>query len=358
MARHGLGAGGPATGGACAGGGVGSGTGRGTDGGRAQPWKMIARSAPRSRTSGIRRWTRRRRALAAACTLVAMPGPSSGALEDRSEADVTRLHSIIGEPSTDVIGQGDTLLDVAFRNRLGVESVQRLNPGVDKWIPAPGTVVALPSRIVPPDVPHDGLVINIPELRLFDFRAGPEPAVLSAAVGDLEDPTPTGDFVIRDKRVDPAWTVPESIRKEKPGLPKGVPPGRDNPLGSRWMRIGRTAYGVHGTNVRWSIGQRSTHGCVRLYESEMRRLYDRTPEGTRIQIVYQPYKWGRNGADIVLEAHPDVYGRMPDRLASALSPIRALGLLPYVDIERVWQTLDELRGTPEVVGRLPPSLQR
>ena len=52
-------------------------------------------------------------------------------------------------------------------------------------------------------------------------------------------------------------------------------------------------------------------------------------------------------------AHPDIYQRVPDALASALAPVRAAGLLGRIDIERVWQTIDEARGLPVVVGRLP-----
>ena len=80
------------------------------------------------------------------------------------------------------------------------------------------------------------------------------------------------------------------------------------------MTIGTTSYGIHGTNVRWSIGREATHGCLRLYEDEIERLYERVPEGTRIQIVYQPWKWGRDGRLLLLEVHPDPYGIAPDRL--------------------------------------------
>ncbi len=92
---------------------------------------------------------------------------------------------------------------------------------------------------------------------------------------------------------------------------------------------------------------------MRLYEQEVLRLFERTPEGTRLQIVYQPYKWGRRGSEILLEAHPDRYGLTPDRLATALGPLRPLGLLDHVDIGKVWDAVDESRGIPVVVGELP-----
>jgi L,D-transpeptidase ErfK/SrfK len=204
-----------------------------------------------------------------------------------------------------------------------------------------------------PDVPDEGLVLNVPEMRLYDFRVPEAPEVFAAAVGDPTDPTPIGEFRIGEKRVDPVWNVPDSIRAEKPELPAQVPPGPENPLGSLWMTLGTTSYGIHGTNVRWSIGRMATHGCVRLYEDDMGRLYERTPTGTPLRIVYQPFKWGVDGDAIVLEAHPDLYARVPDALTEALAVPSALGLLAALDLERVAKTVAEARGEPVRVGTLP-----
>ncbi len=259
---------------------------------------------------------------------------------------------IIGEREAAIVRDGDTLLDVAHEHRLGFEAVARLNAGVDPWIPVPGTVVELPTRMLLPDAEPAGLVINVPEMRLYDFTVEPF-EVFAAAIGDEADPSLIGEFEIGAKRKDPVWNVPASIRTEKPELPPVVPAGPENPLGSRWMTIGKTSYGIHGTNVRWSIGRMATHGCVRLYEDEIRRLFDRTPTGTRLQLVYQPYKWGVDGVDLVLEVHPDLYARYPGPLTEALRTPRALGILRHVDLERAWRAVEEMRGIPVRVGRLP-----
>lgn len=263
-----------------------------------------------------------------------------------------RLMPVVGALEKALVRSADTLLDIAFDHRVGFDAVSRLNPDVDPWIPLPGAVVLLPTRYVLPDTELKGLLINVPEMRLYDFTVDP-PEVLAAAIGDLADPSLLGEFRIGAKRKDPAWHVPASIREEKPELPAVVPPGPDNPLGSRWMTIGRTSYGIHGTNVRWSIGRTATHGCIRLYEDAVQRLYERTPTGTRIQLVYQPYKWGIQGGVVYLEAHPDLYSLRPDRLAEALRTPRTLGILAALDLERVWLAIDEMRGVPVQVGRLP-----
>lgn len=258
-----------------------------------------------------------------------------------------------GEERTVLVELEDTLLDIAYRQRVGYEALMRLNPGVDPWIPDPGTVVQLPSRYILPDAPAEGLVINVPEMRLFDFTVESPPEVLAAAVGDAGDPTLLGEFRVGRKRIDPAWRVPRSIREEKPELPAEVPPGPDNPLGSRWMTIGRTSYGIHGTNIRWSIGREATHGCVRLYEEDIHRVFERVPEGTPIHIVYQPFKWGVEERRIYFEAHPDLYGRIASPLEAALALPRTLGLLGLVDVEAVWRAVEEARGIPVRVGTLP-----
>ncbi len=263
-----------------------------------------------------------------------------------------QLMPVMGSPQRVLVEEDQTLLQVAFDHRVGFEALQRLNPDVDPWIPDPGTMVELPTRFVLPAVEPKGLVINIPEMRLYDFSAEPF-RVFAVAVGDPDDPSPIGRFRIGNKRVDPAWNVPESIRNEKPSLPAVVPPGPENPLGSRWMTIGATSYGIHGTSTRWSIGRMATHGCVRLYEDEIQRLFEDVPTGTPLALLYEPYKWGVHRGQIYFEAHPDLYERVPDRLSQALRVPRALGLLPQIDVEAVWNAVEAADGAPRPVGRLP-----
>lgn len=282
-----------------------------------------------------------------AAALLAAPPALAG------PASADRIRPLVGERRSVFVEAGDTLLDIAVRERLGYEAIVRLNPDVDPWIPEPGTVVVLPTWFVLPDADEEGLVIDIAGMRLLDYTVEPMES-FAIAIGDSADPTLLGEFRVGRKRTDPVWHVPESIRAEKPELPAEVPAGPDNPLGSRWISIGRTSYGIHGTNNAWSIGREATHGCVRLYESDVQRLFDRVREGTRIQIVYQPRRWGSDGRSLYFEADPDRYQLRPDALAQALALPRALGLLGQIDVEKVWRVLDEARGIPVRVGPAPP----
>ncbi|HTF36571.1 MAG TPA: L,D-transpeptidase family protein [Myxococcota bacterium] len=263
------------------------------------------------------------------------------------------LRPVLGQPSKDLIEADDTLLDVAYRHRLGFDALARLNPGINVWIPDPGEVVELPTQYILPDGDPKGVVINVPEMRLYDFTRGTPPELFAIAIGDEEDPSLYGKFKVGPKRKDPAWHVPASIRAEKPELPAMVPAGEDNPLGTRWMTIDNTSYGVHGTNNNWSIGRTATHGCIRLYNDQMERLYERIPTGTPLLLEYQPVKVGRLNNGIYVEAHPDIYGRVPDRTAYALHRLGELGLLSSVDLPTVERVIGEARGAPVRVGTLP-----
>jgi L,D-transpeptidase ErfK/SrfK len=248
------------------------------------------------------------------------------------------------------------LLDVAWEQRMGYQGVARLNPDVDPWVPAPGTTLELPSWSVLPDAPRVGLVINLPELRLYDFTRPGAPGVHAIAIGRPDWQTPTGTFSAGARRSDPVWYVPASIRGEHPELPAAVPPGPANPLGRYWISIGATSYGLHGTNNRWSIGRLTTHGCVRLYDDVMQRLFESLPDSTPIRIVYQTLKLGARDGRLYLEAHPDPYGRAAREHPELLVRLMVLRLLRLadedIDSARVEQVVRAARGIPVEIGRL------
>ncbi len=266
------------------------------------------------------------------------------------------LRPILGQPQTTVVQPEDSLIDIAYRFRLGYSAVEALNPGVDVWLPKPGTLVRLPTVMILPRTEPLGLVINVPEMRLYDFTVKGLPEVFAIAIGDEVDNSLMGEFKVGNKRTNPIWYVPASIRQEKPELPAQVPPGPDNPLGDRWMNIGVTSYGIHGTNTPYSIGRLATHGCVRLYNDEMRRLFDRTQSGTRLRLVYQSVKLGRRGNGLYVEAYPDVYNREPNRLGELMMTLNDLGLASYVDAELVQQVVKDGIGYPIQVGTVPQTV--
>ena len=236
--------------------------------------------------------------------LVAFTPPSMGAswkpgttvfeYRESSEGDADRSldSTIIGSHATHAAQSKDTLLDIARLNHLGYQELKRVNAGVDPWLPGEGTRVTIPSRWILPEAPREGLVLNIPEMRLYYYLPDSRVMTFPLGVGREGQNTPAGEYRIGQKRTNPVWYVPKSIQAEMEHPRKMVPPGPNNPLGRYWMRLSHTTYGIHGTNNPWAIGRRVTHGCIRLYPEDIAFLYPRVPKDTPVRVIYQHAKIG------------------------------------------------------------------
>ncbi len=222
------------------------------------------------------------------------PGTTVFEYRESSEGDADRSldSTIIGSHATHVAQSKDTLLDIARLNHLGYQELKRVNAGVDPWLPGEGTRVTIPSRWILPEAPREGLVLNIPEMRLYYYLPGSRVMTFPLGVGREGQNTPAGEYRIGQKRTNPVWYVPKAIQAEMENPRKMVPPGPDNPLGKYWMRLSHTTYGIHGTNNPWAIGRRVTHGCIRLYPEDIAFLYPRVPEDKPVRVIYQHAKIG------------------------------------------------------------------
>lgn len=204
--------------------------------------------------------------------------------------------TIIGRPRVYTARAKETLLDIARRHHLGYLEITRANPEVDPWLPGPGSEIWIPSEWILPDAPRQGLVLNIPEMRLYYYLPGSRVMTFPLGVGVEGQDTPPGKYLIGEKRTDPVWHVPPSIQKEMENPVKTVPAGPDNPLGKYWMRLSGTSFGIHGTNNPWAIGRYVTHGCIRLYPEDIEYLYGQVRPRTPVRVIYQHAKVGfRNG---------------------------------------------------------------
>jgi len=221
--------------------------------------------------------------------------------------------SVVGEIRRTWASSEDTLLDIARANGLGYHEIKRVNPTLDTWLPSTEKEVILPSRYVLPMAGREGIILNIPEMRLYYFpekKTGDATTVVTypLGIGRQGWQTPYINTRIIEKRNHPAWHPPESIRKEHEAmgdpLPRRVGPGPDNPLGDYAMRLGLPDYLIHGTNKPFGIGMRVSHGCIRLYPEDIEALFQQVQLRTPVQIINQPYKVGRLRDKIYLEAHP------------------------------------------------------
>jgi L,D-transpeptidase ErfK/SrfK len=258
----------------------------------------------------------------------------------------------------------DTLLDIARRYDIGQEEILGANPDVDRWLPGDGARVVIPSRYVLPTPPHEGLILNLPEMRLYYF---PKPEAdqprevqtYPVSIGRMEWATPLGQTKLVSKQKDPAWRPPESIRAEHAAegdpLPKYVPPGPDNPLGGYAMRLGIPGYLIHSTNKAFGVGMRVSHGCIRMLPEDIEYLFPQVPVGTPVRIINQPAKVGWHGGDLYLEVHPPLEEDQVGRDALTETVMTAIDEALFrrwgeVDEEAIQQAIARQSGVPVVIS--------
>ncbi|GGF19831.1 hypothetical protein GCM10011611_27270 [Aliidongia dinghuensis] len=221
-----------------------------------------------------------------------------------ASAQPVRHDDVIGIPAVYRTRSSDTLLDIARTYDLGYVEIRAANPGVDPWLPGEGTPIVLPTWHVLPDAPHRGLVINLPELRIYYFPPGDAPVSFPIGIGGEGKETPVGQTRIAAKRTHPTWVPTASEHAEEPDLPAVVGPGPDNPMGDYALYLGWSGYAIHGSNKPYSIGRRDSHGCIRLYPEDIERLYRSIAVGVPVTVVNQQAKVGWSGNELYLEVHP------------------------------------------------------
>ncbi|MDM5126310.1 L,D-transpeptidase family protein [Aeromonas salmonicida] len=205
---------------------------------------------------------------------------------------------LIGELEDYIVQPDEHLELIGKHTQIGFLALLEANPGVDPYLPKPGTRLTLPTQMLLPDVPREGIVINLPELRLYYFPKGKnEVIVLPIGIGDIGRETPEMTTTVIAKNPNPTWVPGPMVRKswlEQKGisLPAVVPPGPDNPLGKFAMRLGygNRDYLIHGTNKEFGVGLRVSAGCIRLRPDDIESLFKLVPVGTTVRVINQPVK--------------------------------------------------------------------
>jgi lipoprotein-anchoring transpeptidase ErfK/SrfK len=149
---------------------------------------------------------------------------------------------------------------------------------------------------VPAAEPGLQLVLDRQARLLRLLENGQERRRFPVAVGMPGWETPVGEFQVLEKTRNPVWEHPQTGRLQ--------PAGPANPLGSRWIGFHRdcngrkgwdgdqvldikgcVAAGFHGTPHRWTVGRAVSHGCVRLYDEDVRELFELVSIGTRVSVL-------------------------------------------------------------------------
>ena len=206
---------------------------------------------------------------------------------------------LIGQNQTYTIQEGDNKLQtIARRFNTAAQVILETNNTIAPVNPAPGTVITIPSQMLLPDTPREGIVVNLAELRLYYFPPGENIVqVFPLGIGQLGLETPVTTTRVSQKIPNPTWTPTPGIRarslEQGIKLPPVVPAGPNNPLGRFALRlgIGNGEYLIHGTSAPDSVGLRVSSGCMRMNAPDIKSLFEQVRVGTRVQIINEPVKF-------------------------------------------------------------------
>ncbi len=225
--------------------------------------------------------------------------------------------NIIGEIQTTTAQKGESLGEIGRRFDIGLYEMIEANPKLDPWAPPVGAIIVIPSQFILPQVNQTGLVLNLAEMRLYYFdTTSKSVSTYPLGIGKKGWSTPLGKTTITNKRKNPPWHPPKSIRQEHhekgdPPLPPVIPGGTpENPLGryalylaTKGLSAEAGSFLIHGTNRPAGVGVRVTHGCIRLFPADIEKLFNEVPIGVQVLIIHEPYKVGWKNKHLYLEVH-------------------------------------------------------
>ncbi|WP_438351907.1 L,D-transpeptidase [Paenibacillus sp. FA6] len=111
-------------------------------------------------------------------------------------------------------------------------------------------------------MPNDRIIVDLSDRSLY-LLDGSNRVIrgFPVGIGKMLTQTPHGEFTIINKQLNPG-----------------------GPFGVLWMGLSKPHYGIHGTNNPSSIGKEVSHGCIRMFNSDVLTLSSLVPIHTRVTI--------------------------------------------------------------------------
>ena len=267
---------------------------------------------------------------------------------------------LAGELQVFTTSYEDTFAGIGNEQALGYLELVKANPGIDPWLPGEGTMITLPRMYIMPDTPRKGIVINLAEYRLYYFAENGV-QVYPVGVGTEDNPSPLTNAKVTMPLESPAWYPPASIRAEYEAsgdyLPKMIPPGPGNPLGTHALLLSEKGYLIHGTNKQFGVGMAVSHGCFRMYNEDISRFVYQVEKGTPVQVIREPVKIGISGGEIWLEVHrpgEDYTAKDREKLwRQVMEKVEAFQQRhPEIQVKRqsIEVAVDQADGIPTMIG--------
>lgn len=226
----------------------------------------------------------------------------------------------IGDVKAVVIDKAASVAEIARTYDVGFDELIHANPNLSHQDKVhPGMVIVLPTKFLLPESEHKGIVINLPEKRMYVYK-GKKIYTYPVGIGRQGWATPEGLLFVQSKKKNPHWFVPKAVLKAQKqngvNLPKVMPPGPDNPLGKHAIRLSKSNYLIHGTNEPSGVGKRSSAGCIRMYPEDIAQLYSLVYKKMPVHILNQPFKIRRLGGNWYIESHAPLIEDADDRNAA------------------------------------------
>jgi lipoprotein-anchoring transpeptidase ErfK/SrfK len=137
-------------------------------------------------------------------------------------------------------------------------------------------VTAPPATALPVTAPPPRrIIVSIADRRMLVVEHNDVLAAFAVAVGAPTTPSPVGTFTVISRVTRPTY--------HRGG--KTIAAGAGNPVGTRWIGLSRKGYGIHGTNAPSSIGHAKSHGCIRLRNADIERLFEQVRAGDSVELL-------------------------------------------------------------------------
>jgi len=224
--------------------------------------------------------------------------------------------------------------------------LQTVNSIKDPNIINIGKKLLVSSRVIVPKKLKNGILVNLPEYRMYIFDKDELTDVLPLAIGLKTWRTPTGEFRIKNKIRNPVWYMPKEMANKLSIKREIIPAGPLNPLGDMWIGLDIPHIGIHSTNQPMSIGKPLSHGCMRLYPWHAAKFFDLVKVDMQGEIIYEPVKIALSDEKVFLEVHADVYNTHKDLVYIINKKIKALNLEKKVDYSKISQAAEKKQGIP------------
>lgn len=274
----------------------------------------------------------------------------------------TNDNSLIGKTQFALSAPNDTVTTIAKQYNIGFNAIKSANPELELGRGfETGTIVTIPNQHLLPNNTRSGIVINLPEMRMYYFPndGKNEVSTYPIGIGKIGNTIPVKNTIITHKKENPVWIPTENIRKfnleQGIVLPKVMEAGPENPLGHYAIYTGIATYLIHSTIFPESVGKRASFGCIRMYESDIEEFFHTISNKVPVYILNKPIKIGFSGDKLYMESHTPLEENKKDYDATIAGAVKQItDLTKNKDFLIDWQLVSYLNkdkdGMPHEIG--------